>query len=164
MDFLNAYRVCFFGHSHCDDHSGISRVLDRLIPELIRTHEAVEFTVGRKGDFDQLAASAVRKAKREVRDDNSVFTLFLPYETSELRHNYAAFEEYYDSVRVYDNRENAHYKLLYQLRNRTMADEADLVIAYVTHDSGGAYQALRYAEKQGKRIINIYELLNSEDF
>lgn len=36
-----------------------------------------------------------------------------------------------------------------------MVDRADLIICYVENKSGGAYKAMRYAEKQGKRIINL---------
>ena len=41
-----------------------------------------------------------------------------------------------------------------------MIDRADLVVVYVKNESGGAYQALKYAEKNEKRIINIYHKQN----
>ena len=36
-----------------------------------------------------------------------------------------------------------------------MVDRADLVICFVKNGSGGAYKAMCYAEKAGKKIINI---------
>ena len=38
-------------------------------------------------------------------------------------------------------------------RNRWMVDASDVVIAYVHHDWGGAYQTLGYAKRRGKMII-----------
>jgi len=36
-----------------------------------------------------------------------------------------------------------------------MVDRSDLIVFYVERNSGGAYQTLRYAEKQEKAYINI---------
>lgn len=44
-------------------------------------------------------------------------------------------------------------------RNKFIAENADIVVCYITHHSGGAYQAVKIAEKCGKRIINLAELL-----
>lgn len=40
-------------------------------------------------------------------------------------------------------------------RNRWMVHEADMVIAYVTHDWGGAAKMVVLAEKKGKKIVRI---------
>ena len=40
-----------------------------------------------------------------------------------------------------------------------MVDRSDLVVFYVDHQKGGAYQTYQYAVKQEKRIINIAEEL-----
>ncbi|WP_278291379.1 hypothetical protein [Ruminococcus flavefaciens] len=36
-----------------------------------------------------------------------------------------------------------------------MIDRADLVICCIQHKSGGAYRTIQYAEKQGKKIVNL---------
>ncbi len=36
-----------------------------------------------------------------------------------------------------------------------MIEIADLVVAYVDHEWGGAYKTLSYAKKKCKRIINL---------
>lgn len=38
-----------------------------------------------------------------------------------------------------------------------MVDRSDLVICYIQHKSGGAYKTIKYAEEQGKVIINLAE-------
>ena len=40
------------------------------------------------------------------------------------------------------------------MRNKSMVDCADLVVCFIDHSSGGAYQTVKYAEKN-KKIINI---------
>ena len=40
-------------------------------------------------------------------------------------------------------------------RNEWMMANADLIIAYVNHEYGGAYQSLRVAKRRKKKIINI---------
>ena len=42
-----------------------------------------------------------------------------------------------------------------QVRNRNMIDRADLVVCCIQHKSGGAYRTIQYAEKQGKKIVNL---------
>ena len=39
-----------------------------------------------------------------------------------------------------------------------MIEKSDLVIVYVERQSGGAYAAMRYAEKLNKQIINLYDI------
>ena len=45
-------------------------------------------------------------------------------------------------------------------KNQCMIDRADLVVVYVNHLSGGAYQAMRYAKRKGKRILNLAEVVD----
>lgn len=40
-------------------------------------------------------------------------------------------------------------------RNRWMVEQADLLVCYVEQDEGGAYAALKYAKKLGKKTINL---------
>lgn len=51
----------------------------------------------------------------------------------------------------------AHPKSAIQIRNKYMVNRSDLVIFYVETTSGGAYQTMKYADKQCKNIINILE-------
>ena len=36
-----------------------------------------------------------------------------------------------------------------------MVDRADLIICYIEHEKGGAWQTVDYAMKQGKAVINL---------
>ena len=43
-------------------------------------------------------------------------------------------------------------------RNEWMVDSADVVVAYVTHEWGGAAKTLEYARRCGKRVMLYPEL------
>ena len=74
---------------------------------------------------------------------------------AEYRDNEKEYLDYYDEVEVCAESSEAHPKSAIQVRNRSMIDRADLVICCIQHKSGGAYATIRYAEKQGKKIVNL---------
>ena len=115
----------------------------------------MEFLVGRDGDFDQIVSSAVIRAKKNIRDDNSALIWVLPYPTSELLNNDEEFHNYYDEIEICEEASMAHPKSAFQIRNRSMVDRSDLVMFCVEHESGGAYQTLQYAIKQKKYHMNL---------
>ncbi len=152
---MDIYTVSFFGHRQLENPFQIEAKLDELIRNLINNMSYVEFLVGREGLFDQLASSAIRKISNEYNYGNSELILILPYMKSEYRKNTDSFESYYDRVEICSESEYSHFKAAIQVRNRIMVDRSDLVICCIEHKSGGAYQTMKYAEKQGKKIINI---------
>ena len=133
-----------------------------IIRELILQKEYVEFLVGRGGDFDQIVSSAVKRLQRRIRADNSSLVWVLPYSTAQLRNNEESFQAYYDEIEICDAAQNSHPKRAYQIRDRKMVDRSDLVVFYVEHNSGGAYQTLRYAQERGKQIVNLAEQPSEE--
>jgi len=152
---MKTYTVSFFGHRYIDNFRICEERLDKLIRRLLTEHEYVEFLVGRDGDFDQLVSSSVRRCKRAIRDDNSALVWVMPYDTAEYRDNEDAFHNYYDDVEVCSASAGGHFKGAHQKRNREMVDRSDLVVFFVERETGGAYQTMRYAEKNGKAIINL---------
>ena len=155
---LNIYTVSFFGHRFIDNFRVIEDRLEELIIKLLREHEYADFLVGRNGDFDQLVSSTIRRVKREFRDDNCAHILVLPYNTSEFQNNEDSFADYYDEVEICPESHAAHFKAAMQIRNRHMVDRSDLVICYIEHNSGGAYQTIQYALKQEKKVVNLAEV------
>ena len=159
---LKPYTVSFFGHRIIEDFNRAEAKAETLIRDLILQKGYVEFLVGRGGDFDQIISSAVKRLQRRIRDDNSSLIWVLPYSTAELYNNVKSFGNYYDEIEICDAAQNSHPKRAYQIRNRQMVDRSDLVVFYVEHNSGGAYQTLRYAQDEGKRIINLAEQPSEE--
>ena len=152
---LRLYTVSFFGHRIIEDFNRAEIKAEALIRDLILQKEYVEFLVGRGGDFDQIVSSTVKLLQRRIRADNSSLVWVLPYPTAELRNHEKSFRDYYDEIEICDAAENSHPKRAYQIRNRQLVERSDLVVFYVEHNSGGAYQTMRYAQKQGEQIVNL---------
>ena len=152
---LEIYTVSFFGHRYINNFRIIEERLEELLIKLLREHEYIDFLVGRNGDFDQLVSSTIKRVKREFRDDNCTQILVLPYNSAEFQNNEESFAKYYDEIEICPESHAAHFKAAIQTRNRAMIDRSDLIICYIGHNSGGAYQSVQYALKQGKEVINL---------
>ncbi len=161
-NLLDIYTVSFFGHRRIYNFYKLEELLEKYIKKLLNEKEYVDFLVGRDGDFDQIASSCVKRIKRDVIDCNSSLVWVMPYIKSEYQNNTENLEEYYDNIEVCEESQMAHYKAAIQIRNKSMIDRSDLIIFYVERKSGGAYQSMKYAEKQGKNIINLYDELKEE--
>lgn len=152
---MNIYTVSFFGHRYIERGTEIEYRLDKLLHDLITQKEYIDFLIGRDGDFDLLASASIKRAIRNYGYDNTHFTLVLPYMKAEYRNNEKEYLDYYDEVEVCTESSEAHPKSAIQFRNRSMIDQSDLVVCCIQHKSGGAYATIRYAEKQGKKVVNL---------
>ncbi|MDE7363865.1 MAG: hypothetical protein K2N27_03100 [Ruminococcus sp.] len=152
---FNIYTVSFFGHRQVEYSSEIESRLEKLLHELITQKEYVDFLIGREGDFDILASSAIKRAIHKYEYGNTHFTLVLPYQKAEYRDNEQSYLQYYDEVEICADSINVHPKSAIQVRNHNIVDRSDLVVCFIQHKSGGAYKTMQYAEKQGKHIINL---------
>ena len=152
---FDVFTVSFFGHRQIDRFFDAEEKVSDIVRRLLVEKEYVEFLIGRDGDFDQIVSSAVRQAKRSIRDDNSELTWVMAYPKAEYANNEDSFDAYYDRVEVCDDSAQSHPKAAIQIRNRNMVDRSDWVICYVDHESGGAFQTMQYAQKCGKNVINL---------
>ena len=160
---MNTYTVSFFGHRMIDNALEIENGLEQFIRTLLQEHQYVEFLVGRDGEFDQLVSSVIRRCKREYRSDNSSHIWVLPYLTAEYRNNEESFRDYYDEIEVCEAAAGGHYKNAHQTRNRAMVDRSDLVVFCIQRGSGGAWQTMKYAKKQGKNYINLNDQMEEAE-
>ncbi len=152
---LDIYTVAFFGHRFIDCPFRVEELLEEQIRKLIDEKEYVDFLVGRNGDFDQYVSSSVTRVRKKYKDYNSALVLVLPYPTAEYLNNKASFHNYYTDVEISYAASKAYPKAAIQIRNREMIDRADLVICYVEQKQGGAWQTMKYALEQGKKVINL---------
>ena len=158
LGMMSIFTVSFFGHRYVDNINKVEDQLETLLRKLLSEHEYCEFLVGRDGDFDQCVSSAIVRTKRTYRDDNCSHVLVLPYMRNDFLDNEQSFGKYYDEVEVCEQSAGAHFKAAFQMRNRSMVDRSDLVVFDVEHESGGAYQTMKYAKAQEKEIINLADL------
>lgn len=148
---MEIYRVSFIGHRRVENIQLLEERLEPLIRQLIRGHEYVEFYVGRNGEFDiYVVPPVIKRVQQALGKENSSLMLVLPYHVKDEEY----YEAYYDDVMIPVS-DKVHYKNGITQRNRWMADNSDLLIAYVEQPSGGAYQMLQYAKRKRIKTINI---------
>ena len=150
---MKIFTCAFFGHRDFYAHTLCEPKLLELLNDILSKHEFTEFLVGRNGEFDHFIASLVHR----VKGDNCSMTLVLPYITADFSENQQAFENYFDTIEVCEPSSRAHFKSAITIRNRYIVDRSDLVICYLERNIGGAYEAVRYAYKTGKTVINLYD-------
>jgi len=147
---MKGYRVVFFGHRDLRDHKLVEDRLFPLLAELIGKKSFVELYIGRNGEFDTFVASVVKRVQKSVGNENNQMILVLPYPQRDMEY----YAEYYDGIIIPDCVHGVHPKGAIEKRNRWMVEEGDLLICYVTR-RGGAYNAMRYAARLGKKVINL---------
>lgn len=152
---LDIFTVSFFGHREVERFRETEQALENLIHKLFSEKEYVEILIGRNGEFDQLVASVVHRVRKRLDSSNNSLILVLPYMTAEFRDNEESFHAYYDEIEVSESASGGHFKSAMQTRNKEMVDRSRLVVFNVDHASGGAYQTLKYAKKNGVPYINI---------
>ena len=154
---MNIYTVSFFGHRYIERGTEIEERLDKLLHDLITQKEYVDFLIGWNGNFDLLASDAIKRAVRSYNYGNTHFTLVLPYMKADYRANEKEYLDYLMKSRCVLNRPKRTRSLLPKSAIEAMIDRSDLVVCCIQHKSGGAYRTIQYAEKQGKKIVNLAE-------
>lgn len=140
--------VTFCGHAQIWQSEEIEKWLFD-VTQLLIEQGATTFYLGGYGAFDSLAASVLRKQKK--RYSHIELILVLAYL------NTGRGVSSYDSM-VYPPLETVPRRFAISHRNRWMVEAADVVVAYVLHDWGGAATTLRYAKQKDRRIILYPEL------
>ena len=145
--------VAFSGHSQYIrnplDEKRVLEILEQRVGNM-----PCDFFLGEYGKFDGFAYDCAKKMKEKNTQCRLVFvTPYLPVERS----NYALQHgKRFDCILFPEiERVPRKYAILY--RNRYIVDNADILIAYVTHKYGGAYKMYQYARRKNKEIYNIAE-------
>ena len=152
---LETYTVSFFGHRQIENMFRLEEALEKIICRLLREKEYVEFLVGRDGEFDQLVSSTVKRCKRKIGEHNSALVWVQAYPSAEYLNNEESFHNYYDEIEICEASASAHFKAAIQIRNRSMVDRSNLVVFCVEQKTGGAFQTMKYAEKNKIPFINL---------
>ena len=145
---------CGFGHR--DLYRDIKNEIQITIEHLIIENGITVFLTGGMGDFDSLFSSAVRSCKVSNKDIQLI--LVKPYFSNELNTNKDYYESFYDDVIIPDEIAGCHYKSAITKRNRWMVEQSDVVLSGVYRDFGGAYDAIKYAHRIQKRVIDLFSI------
>ena len=143
--------VTFCGHAQISQSEKIEKWLYDVTQKLIE-QGATTFYLGGYGAFDSLAASILREQKKQYPQIELV--LVLAYLNTERN------TSGYDST-VYPPLETVPRRFAISHRNRWMVESADVVVAYVLHDWGGAATTLRCAKQKKKQIISYRDEMGS---
>ena len=156
MENFKSTTCCFSGHR---DLSGTNKELlfDTLCKTVtILAEQGIKtFCCGGAEGFDTLAAAAVLRV-REKRDINLV--LIMPYpagnkgKTAGERQEYARIKNSADKV-VYTS--ERYYAGCFHKRNRALVDASSVCICFLRENSGGTDYTVKYAIKNGLKIINL---------
>ena len=144
---------CGFGHRFW---SYDKQNIEKIVRNLVEQEGVGVFMTGGMGDFDAAFSSAVRSIK--VKHKEIRLWLIKPYFSNELNTDQEYYRQMYDEVIIPMELADVHYKAAIGQRNRWMINKCDYVISGVVRDFGGAYTAIKYAEKQGKILIKTNPL------
>ena len=159
MDYINK-KTAFIGHRNVYYEGKVLKRLEAAVGEQIK-NGCKSFIMGTHGDFDALALSVCKKARKTYRDIyiEVVLTSYHTVEQKDELHSmpYADVETF-----MYDV-DNTHFKRRIIVSNRKMIDECDTLICYVDERQyrSGAKKAMNYAKRNGVKIINIFR---ADDF
>lgn len=144
--------ITFAGHRSTYSQN-LSAQLRQILSALVQKEPEVLFYTGGMGNFDELAASIIRQLQRE--HPYIHLALVLPYMTNRINTDREYYEKQFDEIILPLDSKSVHYKSAITLRNRWMIDHADIIIAYVNRNFGGAFTTLQYALKKKKPVINL---------
>ncbi len=135
--------VTFCGHREIEEYEEVKDWLISTAEQLI-SKGADTFYFGGYGGFDSLSASVLRELQKTYPHIRLV--LVLAY----LNRDYDLSK--YDAT-LYPQLENVPPRFAILKRNEKMVDLSDVVVAYVTHNWGGAAKTLAYAKRKGKQTL-----------
>lgn len=142
---------CGFGHRDC--YVNVKEQLREVIERLINEQDITIFLTGGMGEFDSEFSAAVRTCKSC--SSKVKLVLVKPYFSNELNTNKEYYEYYYDDIIIPDIIAGSHYKSAITKRNRWMVDRCDAILSGVYRESGGAYDAIKYAKRKEKPVIEL---------
>jgi len=138
-------KSCFFiGHRDTPE-TVLATLLDTL-EKLILEENVVFFYVGQYGNFDRLAALAVKQLKKQY--PFLVLNLVLPYHPAERA---VPIPVGFDSSYYPDGMETVPRRFAIARANKKMVDSSDWLISYVCHPGSNARDLLEYAQRREKK-------------
>lgn len=142
--------VTFFGHSQTPQ--SVQPLLQKVIFDLVENNGAKNFYIGNHGNFDLMAKKSLQEIKLHYCDITyTVVLAYLPAKPDE-------YTDYSDTVYPEDI-ENVPPRFAICRRNEWMIERSDVVITYVKHQYGGAAKYKQLAERKGKKVIELAELM-----
>ena len=139
----------FFGHR--DSPESLRPALHSAILDLIQNHGVDHFYLGHNGAFDHMAKDILRQLAAEYHHiEYAVVLAYLPNRPG------TSCSSAPDQTLFPEGMESVPRRFAICRRNKWMLEQADYVIAYVTHSWGGAAQFTQMAQRRGKMVIHLH--------
>ena len=138
-------KSCFF-IGHRDAPETVFATLINTLEKLILEENVGFFYVGQYGNFDRLAALAVKQLKKQY--PFLVLNLVLPYHPAERA---VPIPVGFDSSYYPDGMETVPRRFAIARANKKMVDSSDWLISYVCHPGSNARDLLEYAQRREKK-------------
>ena len=144
---------CFFiGHGNTPER--IYPLLAEAVERHITEYDVTDFYVGHYGNFDRMAARAVKEAKKKYPYIQLI--LILPYHPAECP---VEIPEGFDDTYYPFTNERIPKRFAILKTNQFFVVASRYLISYVKHSWGGAAKTLEYARKRENRgFIQIENL------
>ena len=139
--------VTFFGHK--DTPKEIEPTLRTTLVDLIENHGATEFYVGNNGNFDTMVRRQLENLSQTYPITYNVVLAYLPTKKSE-------YDDYTNTIYP-EGIETSPKRFAISYRNKWMIGQSDVVVTYVTHTYGGAWQFKALAERYRMPVIELSE-------
>ena len=149
--------TCVFAGHRKIYEPNIGEKVKKALEKLMETESRIVFLNGGMGRFDEVCAEVVRKLKEQYPEKDIHLCLVSAHFSNRFNTEKSYYQTFYDEILVPKEVEYTYYKAAITKRNRWMVDHADLMLVYIDHDYGGAYQTYQYAQKKSVPIINIAE-------
>ena len=149
---------CFTGHRDipAQEEAAVRSRLRKQIPDLLEKGYNT-FLVGGARGFDMLAAEVLLELREKEGKDLRLFSV-LPFPEWREFWPDESFAREERILKASDSVSFSKQKInrrAYLDRDRKMVDESSLCIAWCTRRSGGTAYTIRYALKNGIRVINL---------
>ena len=142
--------IVFCGHREFQADEHLQNFLtEELLVRAAQTKTLFCYTGG-YGGFDWFCAHCINRAQKSA--PNLRNCLVIPYLTLSLQKRLQEKTDFFDEI-IYPPLELVPPRCAILRRNYWMVDRADLLVAYITHDWGGAAKTYRYAKQKNVPIL-----------
>lgn len=152
--------TCFF-IGHRDAPSSIQEKLNETVERLVKECWVTDFVVGRYGNFDRMAVSAVQRVICMYPRKEVTAELLDPYIYDTQSRPF--LPNHFDSYYYPEGLEAVPKRYCIEKANQLVLDESDYLICYVTRDGGNAAKLFRRAKRlEKKKYIKVLNLADME--
>ena len=149
--------IAFFGHRRLWKEDIRDKLKDAIVSNLDGETRCM---IGVHGEYDRLALSVCRELRSSY-PKLKIIVVFTDLKILQKRDGeFFSKADYYDDVEtmIYDI-EEVHFKRRITLSNKKMVEDSQLIICYADMNSyqSGAKNAVAYAIKQEKKVINLFK-------